>query len=105
MNIPDPQIMGIQMGTKMRNGEFLENGSKHSDYISKIYVDRLPKWNCIGGTFRKIMVRAQRGRNAKFDFVEIHADLFVVRYSVTNNGLSNSNRFNFYGYVVSSSDA
>jgi hypothetical protein len=39
LNIPAPKSGVLQIGPKIRNGDFLENGSNDFDYISLIYGD------------------------------------------------------------------
>jgi hypothetical protein len=55
MNIPTPKIGALQMDLKKQNGEFIENCSNSLHFISLIYGDHVPKLNCIGDIFRKIM--------------------------------------------------
>jgi hypothetical protein len=43
LNIPAPKSGTLQIGPKMQNGDFLENGSNDFENISVIYGDHIPK--------------------------------------------------------------
>jgi hypothetical protein len=53
MNILAPRIWALQMALKEKNHDFTKNGSK----LNLCNYRDFPKYNCIGGISRKVMVR------------------------------------------------
>jgi hypothetical protein len=51
MHIPAPKIGDLQIGPKTQNADFLENNC-----LTYSNLWRLPKYNCIHGIVRKIML-------------------------------------------------
>jgi hypothetical protein len=100
MNILAPKTKVLKMGPpKKSNGDFLETAMMVLNY-----GDHFPKYNCIGCVSRKTSVRALGAQTWNVIFLETGftglTDFTVVRYSATNNGLQNNNRFRFQGEVT-----